>query len=179
MKIEELILQKRQKENRDWHHPQVGRYHASSVYSIVNGDYKPEDFFKPQLLDDRTIFTFEIGKMYHTHAQSLFPKESVEKKVEIDCGDFKIVGKVDLMLKVPCELKTCSRIPPRPKIEHIYQMQAYLKGTNSDKGIITYIEKHPTIYRTANYEVLFNEETWNTILSKVGVFHKELLKLKH
>ena len=178
MKIEERILELKKKENNSWHEPQVGVYHASQIYDIVRGNLKPKNFFKKQFFDDQTLLIFEIGNMYHSYIQSLFPKEASEKSLKIEYGDFKIIGRVDLILnEKPCELKTCSVIPKSYYPSHEYQLQCYLEALNQDYGYLTYIEKNPRTFITKNFKIPRNKELMDSIIQKVEEFHKILINL--
>lgn len=185
MKLENRILEtikKERKEEDTWHTPCIGVYHASQIYNIISGKLKPKNFFKEQRFNDITLMTFEIGKMYHNHIQSFFKKEECEIKINIKEGDYKIIGRVDLLLNnTPIELKTCSDFPGKPYLAHIYQLQCYLKAlehkTETKHGFITYIKKDKRAFKTMNYKIRQNNEVWQKIISKVNKFHEELKQL--
>jgi len=175
MTIEERILFLRSKNDSEWHKPRIGVYHASAIYDIVKGKIKAKDFFKKEKFSATTLLTFEIGNMYHKHIQSLYPKDSVERKIKIQIEDFIIVGSIDLVLEgIPCELKTCSTFPIKHYPAHEYQLQTYLQGLNADYGFLTYIEKNPKIFSTKNYKVKRNPEIWVEIVEKLKKFHAEV-----
>src|SRR3990167_10863731 len=129
MNLREKRLDEIKKRDAAWHKPVVGRYSASIIYDIVKGKFKPEDFFKTKDFTDQARIIMDIGNMYHHWIQLMYPPEAKEIKLEIDCGEFNISGRVDLRVaSIPIEIKTCSVLPTRPKIEHKYQMMCYLRG---------------------------------------------------
>lgn len=179
MKLEERILKYAKDKNEDWHKPEIGVYHASKIYDICSGKLKPKDFAKPKDFTDQTLMIFEIGNMYHDYVQKkIFPDDVQEYPVQIELDDCKIVGRVDLIVNGNViDLKTISRLPEEPKIEHIYQLNVYLEALNKPYGFITYIEKNPISFPTRDFKIKKDKKVIQDIKTKVGLFHKELCKV--
>jgi len=177
MKVENRILQVRREEPSK--ERQIGRYYASELYDIYKGYLKPKDFFKQRKFDDKTLLTFEIGKMYHNHIQSFFPKENTEVSVKLQFDGFIITGRIDLLLdSIPCEFKTCSTLPKNYYLSHEIQLQTYLQTPGlKDFGYITYIEKNPRVFLTKNFKIEKNDFLFNSVIEKVKSFHEELVKV--
>lgn len=180
MKIEQRIIEKHKKENSSWHSRTTGLYHCSEIYNICEGKLKPEDFFKKEEFDDKTIMNFFIGKMYHDAIQKMYPKAKKEVEIRIELSETaKIIGRCDLMFKdSPVELKTCSRFPVSPYDSHIYQVNCYLHGLGCKSGIITYILKSPQSISTMNFEIKYDSDLQEYIHRKVRDFDKNLRELK-
>lgn len=174
MDIEQKIIEHHRNDQSSWHKPRAGVYHASQIYKIAEGKITPEQFFAEQDFPDITITTMELGKMYHSYVQSMFPEADQEKQIDIKVGDFKIVGRIDLVLEVPIELKTCSKIPASPYPEHIYQLQCYLEALNADHGYITYIQKDPRRFPSKNFKVVRDMLQFQDITQKVATFHEKI-----
>ena len=179
MKLEDKILELRQKEKSDWHSAKTGVYHASQVNDLITSIVTPNNFYKTPNFSKTTLLTFEIGRMYHDYIQNLFPEAEKEKKIEVKVKDFKIVGRVDLILNnVPIELKTCSTLPKKHYLAHETQLQCYLEGLNKDFGFITYIEKNPRVFVTKNYKIYRDKKLFQTICDKLEIFHEKLRELE-
>ena len=181
MKIEQRIIAKHKKESSGWHARTLGLYHCSEIYNIAEGKLKPEDFFKKEEHDDRTIFNFFIGHMYHDAIQKMYPKAKKEVEVKIELSDSaKIIGRCDLIVdNEPVELKSCSRFPVMPYDSHIYQFNCYLHALGYKDGFITYILKDPQEIKTMNFKVDYDKDLQEYIGKKVLEFHKSLLELKN
>lgn len=178
MKLEDRIIEEHKKED-EWHTKQIGLYHASEIYDICEGKLRPEDYFKPKSVNDRDIFNFWIGTMYHDAIQKMYPQAQKEVKIAIDVAeDAQIVGRCDMILDVPFELKTCSRFPVLPYDSHKYQFNCYLHSLKFEYGYITYILKSAQEIKTENYKVMYDADLQKYINEKVLNFHQQLLKLK-
>src|SRR3990167_3232287 len=137
MKLEDRILEKGKGKRSAYHQRTVGLYHASEIYNLCEGKLKPEDFFKTEEHDDKTIFNFWIGNMYHDAVQRMYPKAKKEVEIRIELSDdAKIVGRCDMITEVPIELKTCSKFPIMPYDSHKYQFNCYLHALGYDSGYI-------------------------------------------
>ncbi len=180
MLIEERIISQHKKEAAGYHQKTLGIYHASGIYDICEGKIKPEDFFKKEEHDDKTIFNFFIGKMYHDTIQKMYPKAKKEVEIKIELSkEAKIIGRCDLVFNDrPVELKTCSRFPVSPYDSHIYQVNCYLHGLGFKSGMITYVLKDPQAIKTMNFEIEYDSNLHEHISKKVLEFHENLLKLK-
>lgn len=179
MKIENRIIEQHKKRDSSWHQKTLGLYHASQIYNICEGKLKPEDFFKKEEHDDRTIFNFFIGTMYHNAIQKMYPKAKKETEIKIEVADgVYIIGRCDLITECPIELKTCSQFPVIPYDSHRYQLNCYLHDLKFDHGYITYILKNPSEIKTKDFPVEYDKSLQKYINEKVLSFHNELLKLK-
>lgn len=175
MKIEQRIIEN-QKKKSDYHKRKIGVYHASEIYNICEGKLKPEDFFKEEEIDDRTIFNFWIGNMYHDAVQKMYPDAEKEVPIEIELSDnAKIIGRCDMITEVPFEFKTCSQFPVLPYDSHRYQFNCYLHALKYDFGYITYLLKSSQEVKTENYKVIYDEALQKYIYEKVLEFHNKLL----
>lgn len=178
MKIEDRMLKRRRETANEYHTPKLGVYHASQIHDIYSGRLKPENFFKPQNFSDATLMIFEIGHMYHEYIQNMYPKEQVEIPFVLDYQDFKIVGRTDLLLEVPCELKTCSTLPKNFYAAHNSQLQCQIAAAEKEHGFVTYIEKNPKRIVTKSFKIPKDEYLFNSIVEKVKEFHDKLVELQ-
>ena len=113
--------------------------------------------------------------MYHDAIQKLFPKskQEIECRIDID-EDCQIIGRCDLNLEFPIELKTCTNFPNKPWPSHEYQFMCYLHFLKKDKGYITYIRKDPQKVETKDFPIEYDESLMKYIIQKTREFHEEL-----
>lgn len=176
MKIEDRILEKHKQKKSKYHQRTIGVYHASEIYKICEGKIKPEDFFKEEEFDDKTLFNFWIGNMYHDAIQKMYPKARKEVEINIELSeDAKIIGRCDLVTECPIELKSCSKFPVVPYDSHKYQFNCYLEALHFSYGYITYILKDPQEVKTVNFKVEYDKDLQVYINEKVLEFHNKLL----
>lgn len=173
MTLEEKILEKIKSQNSEWHKPKQGYYHASGIYDICSGKTTPDKFLNPPEFNDRTLIIFEIGKMYHQHIQEILDGED-EKEIKIECAKgIHIVGRVDKIIKGnPFEIKTCSRFPEEPKIEHIYQVQCYMEALNKDYAYLLYVLKDQKEFPSLSFKIVRDKKLMEEIKQKVVAFDK-------
>ena len=109
--------------------PKPNQYNVSEIWGILNG-YPQTD---PGLED---ILRMYDGTAKHKFLEQ-FATGQTEVRKEIDCGDFKIVGKADeLTDDYVIEYKTSTKVYDKPKAWHTWQVKFYLTMFEREKGII-------------------------------------------
>lgn len=63
----------------------------------------------------------------------------IEPRVEVDCGEYSVVGKPDVVTpNSVVEIKTTSTIPEKPYFAHVVQTQFYVHATEKQEGFVFY-----------------------------------------
>lgn len=97
-------------------------------------------------------FYFEIGSSIERVMEDAFRNSGVyvdsEVRVESYHPELDVSGRIDFVLKDPkneelvlVELKTCGKLPDRPKPAHKAQLLAYLALTGMERGLLWYISR--------------------------------------
>lgn len=99
-----------------------------------------------------TQFYFKIGNAFEDVISRAFQKSHMEvdreTRIEAYHDDLPVSGRIDFVLQDPeneelvlMELKTCGKLPPRPKPVHLAQLMVYLTLTGTPRGLLWYISR--------------------------------------
>ena len=87
---------------------------------------------------------------------------------------WKVYGMCDLLTnKYIIELKTCGRLPDKPKPSHLMQLEAYLRFFNREYGYLVYIERHYGKRRI--FKHYRNDELYDEFLNRLYDFTHALI----
>jgi hypothetical protein len=98
-------------------------------------------------------FYFAIGNEVEKVMERAFSKSDLlidrETRIEAYHEDLPISGRIDFVLKdvynpeniVLMELKTCGKLPARPKHAHLAQLKTYMILTGMPKGLLWYVSR--------------------------------------
>lgn len=126
-----------------------------------------------------TEFYFRIGSVFEDIVAKAFGRADIfvdrETRVEAYHKDLPVSGRIDFTIRDPddgslvlVELKSCGKLPERPKPQHEAQLMTYLTLTGMPKGIIWYISRSVAgwggklIQKTFELEPT-KEQKWSTI----------------
>jgi len=96
-------------------------------------------------LDIKNII-MAIGNGIHFQLQDLLREEGwvSEVKTTWGLGEFKLIGHIDLYNpreNIVLEIKTTNKVPEKPYLPHLRQLNAYLIMSKARKGYLIYIGK--------------------------------------
>jgi len=113
-------------------------------------------------------FYFAAGNAFEDVVSRAFKKSGLmvdrETRVELDLmEDTPISGRIDFIIKDPddpeqlvlVELKTCGKLPSKPKPPHLAQLMTYLVLTGMPKGVVWYISRNVADYTGTLKQVAF------------------------
>lgn len=135
---------------RDKHTLAENEFYASSAGYCPRYIYYSKKYNRPH--DAWLLDIFELGDAVHDY----WEKKIIEKfggqgevPLQIDLGDIKIRGRVDVLdgRGVVWELKSVSDLPSAPYTEHELQLQTYLHHLKAPYGVLLYIKKNTNSIR--------------------------------
>ena len=134
-------------------------------------------------------FYFSVGSLYEKIVSKALHKAELfvdaETRVEAYHEDIPLSGRIDFTIKDPedldslilVELKSCGKLPERPRHGHLAQLMTYLTVTGMPKGVIWYISRSVAgwggdlLQRSFEIEPDW-EEKWNSIFTTAfGAVH--------
>lgn len=98
-------------------------------------------------------FYFKIGSVYEKIMERAFRKSGLfldaETRVELDIGPIPTSGRIDFVLRDPndndevvlVELKSCGKLPDKPRPYQLAQLHTYMVMTGMEKGVIWYVSR--------------------------------------
>ncbi len=118
--------------------------HVGEVSGCLRKAYYDRKSLKATLDIKNVIMA--IGNGVHVALQDLLREEGWidELEVEWNLGKFKLVGHVDLYNpreNIVLEIKTTGKVPEKPYLPHLRQLNAYLIMSKARKGYLIYIGK--------------------------------------
>jgi len=96
-------------------------------------------------VDESTALWLLLGTMFHdliipVIAEALNGQKEVPTMYSYEGVDIR--GRVDILLDdAVIELKTCTKLPMKPKLSHVEQVNAYMHFFNKPKGVLVYVSK--------------------------------------
>jgi len=143
--------------------------HVSEVSGCLRKAFYERKTVRPTL-DVRNVI-MAIGNGVHWQLQELLKEEGwkSEVKTEWDLKKFKLIGHIDLFNpeeNIVLELKTIGRVPERPYLPHLRQINAYLIMIKARKGYLVYIGKNGAI---RVFDVKFDRKLWRKTIKRA--FH--------
>lgn len=138
--------------------------HVSEVSGCLRKSYYDRKSLRPTL-DIKNVIT-TIGNGIHVLLQDLLREEGwkTEAKVEWDFKKFKLIGHIDLLKEdVILEIKTVSKVPDKPYIQNLRQINAYIIMAHARKGYIIYIGKNGYI---RVFDVKPNKQLWHETVKR-------------
>ena len=138
MKISEIIKNYINKEGK----PRIpGRYFSSELYGIINGETKPEDFFKKREIDGMGSKYISEGIAIEDYLTKVFKEMNVEVECQVK-KEIQITDEVVIVAKPDfhfgsflVELKRPARIWEDIPIKWVYQLESYARAF----GLPTYL----------------------------------------
>ena len=118
----------------------------------VAGQYYLPDGFK-RVRKASTEFYFKIGNTFEDIVNVAFSRADIvvdrETRVEAYHDDLPVSGRIDFVIRDPdefhdlvlVELKSCGKLPNKPRPSHNAQLMTYLALTGMPRGIIWYISR--------------------------------------
>jgi len=168
--IRERILQSiyEYKKSKQWHSPYDNPFdiHASEIHDCLRELYfKRTIKLAPNRTLERSLLLYETGNIYHRAIQALFPQVDIEKDVEINFGEFRLIGRPDIVYNgVIYELKAYSYLPAQPYEQTEYQVEVYMRGLKKQSAVIVYIKK--STLEIIEFEVQRNDLRWQDIKTR-------------
>lgn len=162
------------------HKPKIGRYSASSLYSIIAGYKKPEDFFKPDPIKSEHIDIVLRGMM----AEDMLTK--ILKDAGCRCGDdqskyeLKIDDEIVIVCKPDFEWKNevweCKY--PKEMVYEIprkwkYQLECEAMATNKPVKLMVFSEP----FNLTQIDYQQDDRVWEEIVKKIKSYHNKLKEL--
>ena len=141
--------------------------HVGEVSGCLRRAYYDRKTLKPTLDIKNVVAT--IGNGVHYQLQDLLKEEGWRSEVEVswDFKKFKLIGHIDLFKEnVVLEIKTVSKIPEKPYLPHLRQVNAYLIMAHAKKGYIIYIAKNGYV---RVYDVKPDKKLWRETVKRA--FH--------
>ena len=118
--------------------------HVSEVSNCLRKAFYDRKVAKPTL-DIKNILKVIGNGVHYQHQEFLRTKGFVtESEVKRDFKKFKLVGHIDLLNpkeNLIIEIKTVNKIPQRPYLSHIRQLNAYLIMSRTKEGELIYISR--------------------------------------
>jgi len=130
-------------------------------------------------MDASSQFYFGIGNEFENIMAKAFDKADIivdrETRVESSWREMPVSGRVDFVIKDPendelvlVELKSCGKLPHKPKPAHLAQLMTYLTLTGMKRGLIWYVSRSVADYKGVLKQKVFEitpttEEKANTI----------------
>lgn len=188
--MDEYLRDKYENEDDDFFEPVVGEYHSSTLGHCLRRRYL--DFKNPEAAEpgEGAWPHFELGnvleRVFEDALEAEFGHRYVKNSlpVEIDCGDYKIVGETDPVVMGQngeidqlWEVKTTTNLKytrDSPKYEHVCQVHAYIYGLSllNSGAKIVYIDKKNL--DTVVHDVDFKEYRWDQIRDETDRLHEAL-----
>lgn len=99
-----------------------------------------------------TQFYFALGSTMESVMKKAFKRGKVfvddELRVECHLPAIPVSGRIDFVLRdpdtnelLPMELKSCGKLPDRPKPHHLAQLMVYLTITGKPRGLLWYVSR--------------------------------------
>ena len=169
-----LQILKNDLNTREQNERKVGRYHASEIQKILSGEITPENFFEKKEFDEKASWNIAWGEILEEGLTERFKKAKVkcqyQVKKEIKINGFVIVCKADFLFKdFVLELKVPLRERKSISKFHYPQLECYFRAWKKPVKIL-YFSRNG--YKVFDYQP--DEELWERIKEKVGVFHQKL-----
>ena len=127
-------------------------------------------------VDESTALWLLFGGLFHdliTPAIAEAFKGQKEVSINYKFEDVEIHGRVDVLLDDSIiELKTCSKLPIKPKLSHVEQLNVYMNILNKKIGYLVYISKVQA--DTVVFECEKNHRMFQQTLEKAKLLKKAL-----
>lgn len=164
----------------------IGRYYASDVGNCLRRVWF--SYKLPKQLSLKTLKIFKAGEMLHDFIVNVIRSEKNkdvellqnEMPIQIDAGDFLIIGRVDDVVlvktkakKMLIELKTAKSLPEACKLEHQLQLQIYMAALGIKDGMVVYIQKDNL--ETVSFNVTYSEALFKHALERFKTLHHCLI----
>jgi len=153
-------LKEQYEENKKKHTYKDNIFHASEA-----GMCARKIFFNRTIQTEeetKALQIFQIGNMFHEYVQENIMKGECEKAHSYDDGEFKIVGRPDIIQEDQVvELKTTKdvRFVYEPKPEHAKQINFYLYVVGKNCGKVVYMGKND--FESREFDVTFSKELFD------------------
>lgn len=140
------------------------------------------------LLDDDFVnhvgpsseFYFKIGQGFEKVVKKALKNSGVRFADELsvtgqmDTGLPKVSGRVDFTVErdgelVLIELKSCGKLPDRPKLYHLEQLKTYMLMSGINKGVLWYISRNVANYKGELQMAIFEVEPTEEHLYEVAL----------
>lgn len=111
-------------------------------------------------------FYFKIGSAIEKVMDMAFTQAGVfvdaETRVEIPVGDTTLSGRIDFVIRDPddgelvlVELKSCGRLPTKPKDYQLAQLKTYMVITGMERGLLWYVSRNVAGYDREILQTVF------------------------
>ncbi len=178
MNLNDIIVFYVNNKDKGTHKKKVGRYWSSSLYGIITGRLKPEDYFKEEIFDLTACRNIDEGVLRENALKERLDFAKVDYKYQpkkvMKFKNFEIVATSDFGLPEMLMETKCPRIMPNKIKEYHYpQLEAQYRAFN--KPVYIAYLKERWQYKMFQYHP--SEKLWKHILKKVKKFHEELIKI--
>ena len=132
----------------------------------------------PAPLRDASAILAAIGNSVHRVLGEQLAKDGweVEKRVELDLGSLKLVGKVDAWhpeTKTVLEIKTSDRAPEKPHSHHVMQAVAYGYMTGAERVYIVYIGRRDGVVKV--FRVRVDDHVFRRVVERAARLRRALV----
>jgi len=178
-----LILHEKEKEE----HPRIiGKYHPSSIGDCLRKQYY--EFYIEETPSEEKLVIFATGKGVHEIITKILKESNViqveasEFDTELDFGEYKLHGRVDIIIlnvdseKAIVEVKTVSKLPKEPLQKHILQLQTYLHALKLNNGILLYWDKRKGKLKT--FSIVKDDNILKILKERTHVLHEHIVNKK-
>jgi hypothetical protein len=158
---------------------EIGKFHASEIWSIFKGYTTAGNFFKQKDVDKRGMACMFRGSAMEDMLCRILTEEKVDFKTqerfELKEKDWVISGKLDFnfpdyVLETKCPDSLTNGIPDKWK----FQLCCYAKMTGKPVFLGIFDKQGDDIIRFFKYE--YKEEDWDLIKTTLDNFHNKLIK---
>ena len=162
---------------KEKHEKKVGRYSATSLYEIITGRLKPEDFLKEKKFDLTSCKNMFEGEIREMALKILLDASEITyvyqmKKVE-KFKEFEIVCVADFIF--PDYILECKSPREFSGIKDYHRPQLECQHRLFDKDVyVIYLKER---MESLAYKYVPSQKLWDTILEKVKGFDKKLKEL--
>jgi CRISPR-associated exonuclease Cas4 len=180
----ELIIKylKSQKKDRI-----IGKYYPSELPWCLRKIYYDYTIGKDKDLESKLVMV--SGTLMHSFISDVLRfarSEGIDAQSEVEYEYEKdgviISGRADNVIILRSEndnytyvveIKSKSKLPDEPRIEHIMQLNFYLRFNQDAKGYLLYITRDGFNMRA--FEVNYNEELFKKLVDRAVILHKHLI----
>lgn len=127
-----------------------------------------------------SAFYFKIGSAFEDVVEKAFLNAGIllerEMRIESYHPELNVSGRIDFVIAgetepLLVELKTCGKLPEKPKAPHLAQLQVYLVLTGMEKGVVWYISRSVSDYsgdlKQRAFEITLSEKERAKVLNKM------------
>ena len=161
---------------------EIGKFHASEIWSIYKGYTNPTNFFKQKPADKQGMKNMALGVALEDWLNKVLTEEGVEfvdqERFELEVAPgVWISGKTDFsfpdhILETKCPHDLVKGIPDKWR----FQMECYHRASGKPVYLGVFDKSNETEEIISFYKYEPNDAIWETIKETVTIFNNKLIK---